>query len=274
MEKKTVVITGASSGIGKATAKYFAEKGWNVAATMRTPEKENELTEIKNINIYKLDVTNQESINNAYEDILKDFKEVDVLVNNAGYSLFGPFELSTDEQVRREFDVNVFGLFNTTRTFLKHFRENKRGTIVNISSLAGKTTMPLISTYHSTKFAVEGFTESLSYELSNFGIKVKLVEPGSVATDFSGRSLDYAKSETITDYDAYSRHFYETALAESKEIFSEAISVAEVIYEAATDGTDKLRYVAGEDAKQFIALRESQGDETYTLMIKEKFSQK
>jgi short-subunit dehydrogenase len=118
------------------------------------------------------------------------------LLNNAGYAVSGPFELSTDEQIRKEFDVNVFGLFNTTRTFLKHFREKRKGVIVNISSMGSKIIFPLISTYHSTKFAVEGFTESLSYELDALGIKVKLVEPGNIATDFSGRSLDVAKSET------------------------------------------------------------------------------
>jgi short-subunit dehydrogenase len=212
MEKKTIVITGASSGIGKASVKYFAEKGWNVAATMRAPEKETELSEIENVKIFELDVAKQETIDQVYENILKEFGEVDALLNNAGYAVSGPFELSTDEQIRKEFDVNVFGLFNTTRTFLKHFREKRKGVIVNISSMGGKITFPLISTYHSTKFAVEGFTESLSYELDALGIKVKLVEPENIATDFSGRPLDVAKSETITDYNEYTNNFFSSDL--------------------------------------------------------------
>ncbi|NSB44921.1 short-subunit dehydrogenase [Clostridium saccharoperbutylacetonicum] len=274
MEKKTVVITGASSGIGKETAKYFAEKGWKVAATMRSPERETELTQIENVKIYSLDVTNQETISKTYEGILKEFGTIDVLVNNAGYSLFGPFEISTDEQIRREFDVNVFGLFNTTRTFLKHFRENKKGIIVNVASSAGKTTLPFISTYNSTKFAVEGFTESLSYELNDFGIKVKLIEPGVIKTDFTGRSIDHAKSETITDYNASLSNFYSLATGDSQQISSEPTLVAEVIYEAVTDGTNTLRYIAGEDAKQAISIRETQGDEAYVSMIKERFALK
>lgn len=274
MDNKTVVITGASSGIGKETAKYFAEKGWNVAATMRTPERETELTQIENVKVYSLDVTNQESINGAYEEILEEFGSVDVLVNNAGYSLFGPFEVSTDEQIRKEFEVNVFGLFNTTKTFLKHFRENRNGIIVNISSCAGKTTLPFISTYNSTKFAVEGFTESLSFELSHLGIKVKLIEPGVIETDFTGRSMDHAKSESITDYDDYFNNFYSLATNGGQVEASKPIVVAEVIYEAVTDGTRKLRYVAGEDAKRDISMREIHGDEAYVTSINETFALK
>ncbi len=145
---------------------------------------------------------------------------------------------------------------------------------MNIGSLAGKTTLPLISTYNSTKFAVEGFTESLSYELSNLGIKVKLIEPGSMTTDFSGRSMDHAKSETITDYNAYLNNFYSLASSEDQQMSSLPKTVAEIIYEAVTDGTNKLRYIAGEDAKQLISVRETQGDEAYVQMIKEKFALK
>lgn len=143
--------------------------------------------------------------------------------------------------------MNVFGIFNTARTFLKHFRENRKDTIVNIGSMAGKTTLPLITTYNSTKFAVEGFTETLSYELSSLGIKVKLVEPGSITSDFIGRSMDYAQSETITDYEEFSKKFLEAALRENDQLTSPPVIVAEVIYEAITDNTDTLRYIAGEE---------------------------
>lgn len=272
MEKKTVVITGASSGIGKATAKYFAEKGWNVAATMRTPEKEADLKEMENIKLYALDVTKQETIDRAYEEILTDFGTVDVLVNNAGYAVNGPFELSTDSQIRKEFDVNVFGLFAVTRTFLKHFRARKSGMIVNISSMGGKITFPLISTYHATKFAVEGFSESLSYELNDLGIRVKLIEPGAIETDFYGRSMDIVKSDTITDYERYVTNFYATS-ANSGSTMYPASSIAALIYEATTDGTDTLRY-AGPDAKQIIAIKETQGDEAYVAMTTGRFAVK
>ena len=266
---KTIVITGASSGIGRATAIYFAEKGWNVAATMRSPEKETELQKIDGIKVYQLDVTSTESISSAYDAILGDFGNVDVLLNNAGYGLGGPFEAATDEQIRREFDVNVFGLFNTTRKFLKHFRPKGDGTIINISSMGGKVTFPLVSLYHSTKFAVEGFSESLSYELSEIGIKVKLVEPGNIATKIVS-NMDFARSETITEYNPYIRHTRKITLAAFK--FSKPEMVAEVIFEAANDDTDTLRYIAGEDAKQFITMREQQGDQAYVDATKKQWT--
>jgi len=219
--------------------------------------------------LFALDVTKQESVDGAYDRILKEFGSVDVLVNNAGYALNGPFEFSTDEQIRREFDVNVFGLFNVTRTFLKHFREKRAGVVINISSMGGKITFPLISTYHSTKFAVEGFTESLSYELSALGIKAKLVEPGNIATDFGGRSLDIAKSETIRDYDEFMKSF-RSSMSKSGMKYSQPEMVAEVIYEAATDNSNKLRYIAGEDAKQYIEIREGQGDEAFVKSTRER----
>ena len=123
---KTIVITGASSGIGKATAKHFAQQGWKVAATMRKPENETELGDMDNISLYQLDVTDQGSIDNAAAQILRDYETVDVVLNNAGYGLAGPFEAASVEQIRRQFDTNVFGLMEVTRAFLPHFVPIKR----------------------------------------------------------------------------------------------------------------------------------------------------
>lgn len=271
MSKKTIVITGASSGIGKSTAKYFAENGWNVAATMRNPEKETELTQLDNIKVYEMDVTNVQSIESAYKLILSDFEKIDVLLNNAGYCLLGPFEMSADAQIRAEFDVNVFGLMNVTRVILPHFRDNKDGIIINISSMGGKITFPMISTYHATKFCVEGFTEAVSYELAPFGIKVKLVEPGNIATDFGTRSLK--KAEIPQDgayFEAYNAYLKSAASADPS-MYSQPEMVAEVIYTAATDGSDKMRYIAGADAENLINLKQQNGDEAYFGMIKNMF---
>ena len=123
---KTIVITGSSSGIGKATAKYFAGQGWKVAATMRTPENETELNQLDNVSLYALDVTDEASIAAATEQILSDFGTVDVVLNNAGYAVAGPFEAATPEQVKRQFDTNVLGLMSVTRAFLPHFRAKWR----------------------------------------------------------------------------------------------------------------------------------------------------
>lgn len=268
---KKIVITGASSGIGKATALFFAEKGWKVAATMRTPEKETDLQKNDNINVYKLDVTSQDSIEAAYKEIIEDFGQVDVLLNNAGYALYGPFEVSESQQIRAEFDVNVFGLMDMIKTFLPHFRANKSGTIVNISSMGGKITLPLVSTYLSTKFAVEGFVESILYELEPLGIKVKLIEPGLIATDFGGRSMQMASSEEVTDYNAYIQKTMEVRSKFNTHEIGRPEMVAKTIFESVTDGTDQLRYVVGADAKELIDYREKNGDEAFVKFTREMY---
>jgi NADP-dependent 3-hydroxy acid dehydrogenase YdfG len=258
---KTIVITGSSSGIGKAAAKQFAGKGWQVAATMRKPENETELADIDNIKLYQLDVTDQTSIDNAAAQILNEFKTVEVVLNNAGYALSGPFEAATSTQIHRQFDTNVFGLMEVTRAFLPHFRANKAGMFINVSSLGGRITYPFTSLYHSTKWAVEGFSESLAYELGELGIRVKLIEPGGVATDFSGRSMDFAMPDEFPDYAAAAQQFM-ASLANSGRVPSTAEEIAEGIYEAVTDGKNQLRYLLG-DAPQTYRMRKQVVDDAF-----------
>lgn len=266
---KTIVITGASSGIGKATAKHFAAQGWKVAATMRKPEHETDLSELENVSLYALDVTDGASITNATDQILNDFGTVDVVLNNAGYGLAGPFEATNPEQIRRQFDTNVFGLMEVTRAFLPHFRANKAGLFLNVSSIGGRVTFPLISLYHSTKWAVEGFSESLAYELGQLGIQVKLIEPGGVATDFGGRSMDFAMPESLPEYQGTVAKFM-AARENSPLAASSAETIAQGIYEAATDGKEQLRYLLGDDAVQTYAMREQVGDDAFVAGITER----
>lgn len=266
---KSIVITGASSGIGKATAKYFATQGWQVAATMRRPEHETELTSIENIAIYQLDVTNQDSINNAAEAILKDFGTVDVVLNNAGYAVAGPFEAATSPQIKRQFETNVFGLMEVTRAFLPHFRANNAGLFMNVSSIGGLVTFPFVSLYHSTKWAVEGFSESLFYELGELGIQVKIIEPGGVATDFSGRSMDIALPQETQDYDEIIAKF-QKAREQGGLGSSTAEYLAEEIYKAATDGKKQLRYLIGEDAHQTYGMRKEVGDDAFVAGMRQR----
>ncbi|MEO1436911.1 MAG: SDR family NAD(P)-dependent oxidoreductase, partial [Bacteroidota bacterium] len=148
---KNIFITGSSSGIGKATAKYFAEKGWGVAATMRRPEAEKDLNEIDNVKLYKLDVTDEATIERAVRKSIDHFGKIDVVLNNAGYGTAGPFEAATQKQIKRQFDTNLFGLMDVTRAFLPHFREHKDGLYMNVSSIGGLVTFPTFSLYHSTK---------------------------------------------------------------------------------------------------------------------------
>src|SRR5215212_3491116 len=201
--EKVVLITGASTGIGKETAKLFQVKNWKVAATMRSPEKADDLQRIVDIECIRLDVTESESIRTAVSQTIEQFGRIDVVVNNAGYGLVGPFEAATDEQIRRQFDTNVFGVMNVCREILPIFRDQKRGTIVNVASMGGRITFPLYSLYHATKWAIEGFSEALQYEVKQFGIKIKIIEPGPIKTDFYDRSQDLTRKDGLTAYDSF-----------------------------------------------------------------------
>lgn len=238
---KTVFITGASTGIGQAAAQLFEREGWNVAATMRSPEKAGDWTQRERILTLRLDVTEIASIRDAMAQATAKFGQIDVVVNNAGYGLIGPFEASTTEQVDRQLATNVVGLMNVTREILPHFRQHRSGVLINISSMAGRATFPLHSMYHATKFAVEGFSEALVYELEPLGIRVKLVEPGAIKTDFYDRSQDVMSKPGLTAYDT----FVAKVLANVKKASLNAPGpewVARTIYKAATDGSNKLRY--------------------------------
>lgn len=267
---KTVLITGSSSGIGKATVNYFSEKGWNVIATMRSPEKEQELINKENILVTRLDVQQPSTIDEAIKSGIAKFGSIDVIVNNAGYGEFGIFEATSKENVKRQFEINVFGVMDTIRAILPHFREKKTGTIVNISSGAGKFTIPLISLYAASKFALEGFSEALSYELSDLNINVKIVEPGGTNTNFNKVSGEkVSENISIPDYDKF--------VAAAGKMFDEmkgielatSEQVAEVIYQATTDGTDTLRYIVGnDDFKSRISARATMPDQDYLNAIK------
>jgi NAD(P)-dependent dehydrogenase (short-subunit alcohol dehydrogenase family) len=254
---KTILITGASSGIGKATAKLFNEKGWNVIATMRTPANESELTELDNVLVTRLDVTDLASIDAAVAAGLDRFGSIDALVNNAGYGAYGPLEATSRDKVVRQFDTNVIGLLDVTKAVIPHFRAQGSGVIVNISSIGGRITFPFGSLYHGTKWAVEGLSEALSFEMEGIGVKVKIVEPGMIATDFGGRSFDFSNDESMAEYqEMVGKLMSGFGTGEP----SQPIVVAEVIYTAVTDGEAKLRYPAGDDAHQLIGSRDQVGD--------------
>ena len=251
---KTVLVTGSSSGIGRATVKYFQQKGWNVAATMLNPEKETELNKLKNVECIRLDVRDIDSIKTGISMAVKRFGRIDVVVNNAGVYVIGPFEASTEEHVKLQFETNLFGVMNVTREVLPHLRENNGGTIINISSVAGKTVSPMQTLYHGTKFAIEGFSESLQYEVGPFNIRIKLIEPGVIKTGFSDpdsntsivmhdKSLSYHNAEKIT-----------SSLIRLNSEGSDPTGVAGVIYAAATDNSRKLRYPAGKSARMMLLL--------------------
>ncbi len=269
---RTILITGASSGIGRATAKLFQEKNWNVIATMRSPEKEEELKNFENVLVTKLDVLELNTIEQAINAGIERFGKIDVVLNNAGYGLMGTFESAKRESIIRQFGVNVQGLFDVTQKTLPHFRNNKEGMFINISSVGGRMTFPLMPLYHSTKWAVEGFSESLRWEMAQIGVKVKLVEPGGVATDFGGRSMDMQHNPELTEYNEFVGSFIEAMQAAmDPSNMSKPEQIAEVIYTAATDEQDTLRYRAGADALQLLDARSNMSDEEFFAMQKQQF---
>lgn len=248
--RKTIFITGASSGIGKETAKFFQSKGWNVVATMRSPETETELKTLENIFVTRLDVLDLDSIKESVAESIQKFGSIDVLLNNAGYGAYGPLESFPREKIVRQFNTNVIGLIDVTKAILPHFRENRKGTIINVSSMGGRVTFPLGSLYHGTKFAVEGISESLRYEVEAFGGRVKIVEPGAINTDFAGRSFDFNNDEKLEAYQNIVSKVL-SAFPQMVKSASDTNVVTKVIYKAATDGSDRLRYMAGKDAKLY-----------------------
>jgi NAD(P)-dependent dehydrogenase (short-subunit alcohol dehydrogenase family) len=259
---RTVLITGASTGLGRAAALLFRKKGWNVIATMRTP------TPIEGCFVVPLDVVDPASVERAVAAGLEKFGQIDVVLNNAGYGLFSIFETVTDAKIRELFDVNVFGVMNVTRAVLPHFREQKSGVFVNVSSGAGAFVLPTASLYSASKFALEAFSEGLAYEVSAFGVKVKIIEPGGVATSFGERaSKEAAASSAVPGYEAF--------LAQAGPVFARLYAeaaadtsatpekVAELMFDAATDGSEQLRYVATDAIKSLVELRRSAGEAKY-----------
>lgn len=274
--RKTILITGASSGFGKATARLFAQQGWNVVATMRRPELEQNLQRFPNVFVTRLDVQNPTSIAVAVDVGIARFGRIDAVVNNAGFGLFGLFEATPREKIMEQFEVNVFGVMDVTRALLPHFRENKSGLILNIGSGAGVFTLPMLSLYCASKFALEGFSESLAYELASQNIVVKMIEPGGVvSTNFGRRSgTESAGNAPLPDYDGFVARTQAVFAGLRASRTATEDEVAQVIYAAATDGTDRLRYVATDDIKPLVQARRETSEEHYAAFMRAQFAAK
>ena len=236
--QKTVLITGSSSGIGRATARLFAARGWNVVATARNPAALTDWTAAANIAVLPLDVTDEASIAAAVTAATHRFGTIDVLVNNAGYGLFGPLEGTTTEQLESQLRTNVIGTAAIIRHVLPLMRQQGGGTIINVSSVAGRLANPFMSAYHASKYAVEGLSESLRFELKLHNIRLKLIEPGHFKSDFLTRSLEKTSHPA---YDTQFDNFMAWAMREDEKAPG-CEPVAEEIFKAATDKSDRLRY--------------------------------
>lgn len=239
MMTKTVLITGASSGFGRDTALLFKKKGWNVAATMRTPEKAESWTGPAGLFTPRLDVTDRVSMQAAIDQTVAKFGGIDVLINNAGFALMGPLEGASPDELKREIDTNLMGVIGMIQLVLPLMREARNGVIINVSSLGGRMTLPLFSAYHASKFAVEGLTEALQYELQDWGIRVKLIEPGGSKTNF-----DSIASMIRTPHPAYKALIdgFDKMWDKQSAKLPGPEKVVQAIYRAATDGSARLRY--------------------------------
>lgn len=244
---KNVLITGSSSGYGLETARHFHARGWNVFATMRTPDEEI-LPESDRMHVLRLDVTDPGSI----EAALDAAGTIDVLVNNAGVGMIGALEGTSMETIRRVFETNTFGVIAVTRAAIPRMRERGAGTIVNVTSSVTLAPMPLVSVYAASKFAIEGFTGSLRFELEGLGLDAKLVEPGYCPTTSFAANLGVPIESTIPEPYA---EFAGGVLGEFEGVgvVTTELDVAEGVFAAATDRTGRLRFPAGPDAVALAA---------------------
>jgi short-subunit dehydrogenase len=278
--KQVAIITGCSSGIGYETSILLAKNGFKTYATMRNVEKGDKLKDIAekenlDLKIIKLDVTDDYSIKNAINEIIQETSRIDILVNNAGNNIAGTVEDLSIEEFKEQFETNFFGLVRVTKAVLPIMRNQNSGIIVNLSSIAGKMAIPLNSAYTSSKFAVEGFSESVRYELEDFGIKVILIEPGVIKSNFyenikmSKNSLADPKSP----YQPITQKIFEAFLSMIQYAFPAKI-VADVILEAITSDNSKIRYVVGDDAKSITEAKKRLSDKEFENWVKEGFFEK
>jgi len=265
---KTIFITGSSTGLGRATALLFASKGWKVIATMRNPASETELQKVAGVTVMPLDVRDPAQIAETAKAALA-LGPIDVLFNNAGYGLSGAFEGASDEQLQDQLDTNLLGVMRVTQAFLPAMRERGEGTIITTTSIGGLVAFPFNSVYHATKWGLEGWSESLAYELEPFGLKVKTVAPGGIATDFAGRSL------VMTPHPAYLEAIMKVAGVfrdpARRANSSTAEQVAEDVWAAVNDTADQVAYVSGNDAKAYYAMRLKDGIAAFRKVVRTSF---
>jgi len=270
---RTVLITGCSSGFGKATARLFLKEGWNVVATMRDTSCWSEEENSPNLLVVHLDVHEVTTIESALDSAVTRFGQVDCLVNNAGHALFSVFESTPMTTLRTLFETNVFGAMLTMQVVTPYFRGIGGGRIINVSSGSAILPEPLMAAYSASKCAIEGLTESLQYELRSQNIVVKLIEPGFVpATNLVRKTAEQAAQIPVPM--AY-RHLVdrtmELYMQAPKVTLATEQDVAQAVVEAATDDTEQLRYVVGEDAKESARMRRETSERIYSSWAKDKF---
>lgn len=268
---KTILITGTSSGYGKAAAEFFLAHGWNVVATMRRPDPSVFADDWERLRVLALDVTNEQSIATAIDATVGEFGAIDVWVNNAGIGLASVVEATPDHTIREVFETNTFGVIAACRAIIPQMRKQGHGVIVNVTSSVTVGVMPLVAVYAASKCAVEGFTESLSYELEEFNIKTRLVEPGyAPTTNFSANGGARMQGLIPDDYSGFAQACF-SRFSNYPTAFCTEAEVADAVYAAATDEEFKIRYPAGTDTRLLADLRWSTSEEQYQVRMHEMF---
>ncbi|HEX7207572.1 MAG TPA: SDR family oxidoreductase [Nitrososphaeraceae archaeon] len=273
-QQKVAIVTGSSSGIGYATSLLLAKNRFHTYATMRNIEKSADIQQIANkerlpLQVIQLDVNDDASIRNSIEKVKSENERIDVLVNNAGYGLIGAFEDLSAEEIKSQFETNFFGVIRLTQQVLPIMRKQKSGTIVNVSSGAGRIGFPGMSAYVSSKFALEGLSESMSYELEPFGIRVVIIEPGVIRTNFKKNSVMSKKSLDNSSISPYSSIIQkmDASISSIIEHATPPEEVAKAILHAVISNNPELRYLVGNDMIMMAETKKSMSDEDFRKMM-------
>lgn len=272
MNQKVAIVTGSSSGIGLDASVTLAQNGFLTYATMRNLDKSSIVKAAADkeqlpIKVVQLDVTDDHSVKDAIRDIVSEAKRIDVLINNAGFGLVGAFEDLSIDEIKDQYETNVFGLIRLTQAVLPIMREQKSGIIVNISSGAGLFGYPGGSAYVSSKFAIEGLSESISYELDQFGIKVVLIEPGFIKTNFSNAMAIAKKAQDPSSPYSQMMQKIQTRSNEMAKTGSSVDVVTKAILKAVTTERPNLRYLAGKDVETWAANKKTMSDSQFHDMM-------
>ena len=271
---KVAVVTGSSSGIGYETALVLARNGFTTFATMRNPGKAGQIESVASkeklpIHVAQLDVTSDSSVRNAIQQIMAKARRIDLLVNNAGYGLTGAFEDLSIDEIRGVYDTNFFGVIRVTQTVLPIMRKQASGRIINISSGAGRLGYPGGSAYVSTKFALEGLSESMAYELEPFGIRIVLVEPGVIRTKFGSGMVIAKKAQDPSSPYSQMMQKMGSNLQQLEKNGSDPDLVARTVLTAATARNPELRYLAGKDVEAWVESRRKLSDSDFISSMKQ-----
>jgi len=273
------LVTGSSSGIGFETALLLARNGFNTYASIRNLEKSKNIAQIGNkeklpLQVVQLDVNDYRSVKEAIDKVVAENQRIDVLVNNAGYGLLGALEDLSIEEIKAQFETNFFGVVRVTQQVIPVMRKQNAGTIINVSSVGGRIGIPGLSAYHSTKFALEGLSESISHELEPFGIRVVVIEPGVIRTNIMNSSIIAKKAQdTKSPYFSFVQQVersFKSAM-ENTSASSPPEEVAKVVLQVVTSESPKLRYAVGNDASSIIQAKTTMSDTEFGGLIKQQF---